>query len=295
MKKTLHKILADIKSGISIDFALLDEKNECFFGNVANDMKKTKIKLFGRKFSLLVDIPEQYTEDFVYFLKHLVKNITDRILIDFLKGKDKIRDFPFPCGILIIQCNNIQDVTKFIDTFFNRVYALYEDNLVMFFNMESINELKETAQALYQTIREEVTPKVIISIADIAHSQNQLIKNYHHAVYALKFGQHIKNKVLYYPEMFLERLLLSVPKHQQQKFKREFENKFQNLDRETINTIKTVLDCNLNLAEASRRLYIHRNTLMYRLDKIKKLTNLDLRNFKDAMKVQMCLILNELY
>lgn len=295
MKKTLHKILADIKSGISIDFALLDEKNECFFGNVANDMKKTKIKLFGRKFSLLVDISEQYTEDFVYFLKHLVKNITDRILIDFLKGKDKIRDFHFPCGILIIQCDNIQDVTKFIDTFFNRVYVLYEDNLVMFFHMESINELKETAQALYQTIREEVTPKVIISIADIAHSQNQLIKNYHQAVYALSFRQYIKNKVLYYPEMFLERLLLSVPKHQQQKFKREFDNKFKNLDHETINTIKTVLDCNLNLAEASRRLYIHRNTLMYRLDKIKKLTNLDLRNFKDAMKVQMCLILNELY
>lgn len=63
------------------------------------------------------------------------------------------------------------------------------------------------------------------------------------------------------------------------------------LDEEDITTIQTFLDVNLNLSEASRKLYLHRNTLLYRLDKINKKTGLDIRNFDDALVVRIYLLL----
>jgi carbohydrate diacid regulator len=61
-------------------------------------------------------------------------------------------------------------------------------------------------------------------------------------------------------------------------------------DEETIVTINKFFENNLNVSETSRQLYIHRNTLVYRLDKIQKLTNLDLRVFEDAITFKMALM-----
>nr|WP_243429180.1 helix-turn-helix domain-containing protein [Clostridium pascui] len=62
-----------------------------------------------------------------------------------------------------------------------------------------------------------------------------------------------------------------------------FKNKFDNLDKEIIITIEEFINCGLNISDTAKNLYIHRNTLIYRLDKIYKDTNFDLRNFKDAI------------
>ena len=61
-------------------------------------------------------------------------------------------------------------------------------------------------------------------------------------------------------------------------------------DDETIVTINKFFENNLNVSETSRQLYIHRNTLVYRLDKIQKMTNLDLRTFEDAITFKMALM-----
>jgi carbohydrate diacid regulator len=95
--------------------------------------------------------------------------------------------------------------------------------------------------------------------------------------------------------MVLERLLLSLPEKNRQVFIDEMGINLKKLDEETLKTIQVVLECNLNMAEAARRLYIHRNTLMYRLDKVFSLTGLDLRNFKDAVKMEIYFTLNGLF
>jgi DNA-binding PucR family transcriptional regulator len=70
------------------------------------------------------------------------------------------------------------------------------------------------------------------------------------------------------------------------KFKNEFldsfKSKFNTFDSEIIFTIEEFVDCGLNISDAAKKLYIHRNTLIYRLDKIKKETGFDIRNFKEA-------------
>ena len=65
------------------------------------------------------------------------------------------------------------------------------------------------------------------------------------------------------------------------------------LDNETIGTIQKFFENNLNVSETSRKLFVHRNTLVYRLDKIKKLTGLDLREFDDAIIFKVAMMVNK--
>ncbi len=65
------------------------------------------------------------------------------------------------------------------------------------------------------------------------------------------------------------------------------------MDSETILTIQKFFENNLNVSEASRQLYVHRNTLVYRLDKIQKLTGLDLRNFEHAVTFQVAMMVKK--
>ncbi|MBR1572451.1 MAG: helix-turn-helix domain-containing protein [Lachnospiraceae bacterium] len=69
---------------------------------------------------------------------------------------------------------------------------------------------------------------------------------------------------------------------------------FKELDMETVNTIRTFLESDLSIAETARKLYLHRNTLVYRLDKFQKDTGLDVRKFQDAFKCHMGFLINKL-
>ena len=64
------------------------------------------------------------------------------------------------------------------------------------------------------------------------------------------------------------------------------------MDEETIHTIFVFLESGLNIAECARKLFLHRNTLIYRLDKIQKLTGLDIRKFDDAMTCKVAMMMS---
>ena len=68
---------------------------------------------------------------------------------------------------------------------------------------------------------------------------------------------------------------------------------FERLDRETLLTIQCFFDNNLNVSETSRKLFVHRNTLVYRLEKIKKITGLDLREFEHAITFKVALMVKK--
>jgi carbohydrate diacid regulator len=76
----------------------------------------------------------------------------------------------------------------------------------------------------------------------------------------------------------------------QEVFKR---GSLESLDRETLMTIQSFFDNNLNVSETSRKLFVHRNTLVYRLEKIKKLTGLDLRDFDSAITFKVALMVKK--
>ena len=101
-----------------------------------------------------------------------------------------------------------------------------------------------------------------------------------------------ENKIIAYSSLGIGRLIYQLPIPLCKMFIKEiFENKSpDDFDDETLVTINKFFDNNLNVSETSRQLFIHRNTLVYRLDKLQKTTNLDLRVFEDAITFKIALM-----
>ncbi len=84
-------------------------------------------------------------------------------------------------------------------------------------------------------------------------------------------------------DLLFETLVDSIDEDLKMKMYEDFGLGFSKLDREMIKTIETFFKCGLNISDASKELYVHRNTLIYRLDKIQKCTSYDIRNFNEAV------------
>jgi carbohydrate diacid regulator len=300
MEKTLSKILLEIKPKLHTPFALFDRKGQKIFGDdLKGKVRKMEVRLCGTKYVLLADLPSTQMKDFCLLMEGFINSRFNEMLRALIQGKNlnlQLENFPFPCGLVLIKSDALAELELFLQDLFEEGFIMnIEGFLLLIFPMNSIEEIKETSQALYQTISEEISSRAVISIGGIADSREELTKVYCNAKKALIFPLLPKKGVLYYPEMVLERLLLSLPEKNRQVFIDEMGINLKKLDEETLKTIQVVLECNLNMAEAARRLYIHRNTLMYRLDKVFSLTGLDLRNFKDAVKMEIYFTLNGLF
>ncbi|HCW05292.1 MAG TPA: hypothetical protein DGK91_12705 [Clostridium sp.] len=91
--------------------------------------------------------------------------------------------------------------------------------------------------------------------------------------------------------MILEKIVYNISSEMKKELGDSFSDKFTAFDSEVINTIEEFVNSGLNISDASRRLYIHRNTLIYRLDKIYKDTGYDIRNFKQATVFYMAFLI----
>ena len=98
-----------------------------------------------------------------------------------------------------------------------------------------------------------------------------------------------------YNNPHIARLLYQVPTTRCEIFLKDGVNRgsIDSLDQETLFTIQKFFENNLNVSETSRKLFVHRNTLVYRLEKIKKLTGLDLREFDDAIVFKVALMVKK--
>ena len=101
--------------------------------------------------------------------------------------------------------------------------------------------------------------------------------------------------IVSYNNLGIARLIYQLPTTLCEMFLKEVFKKgsIESLDHETLFTIQKFFENNLNVSETSRKLFVHRNTLVYRLDKIKKLTGLDLREFDDAIIFKVAMMVNK--
>ena len=102
----------------------------------------------------------------------------------------------------------------------------------------------------------------------------------------------IERTVVNYENLGIARLIYQLPTTLCEMFLKEVfkQGSIDSLDQETLFTIQSFFENNLNVSETSRQLYIHRNTLVYRLDKLQKSTGLDLRVFEDAITFKIALM-----
>ncbi len=153
------------------------------------------------------------------------------------------------------------------------------------------------SQELHDTVNSEAMVKISVGISTIVDTVQELARAYREARIALEVGKvfDTEKNVISYDNLGIGRLIYQLPTTLCELFLNEVFKKesISVLDNETIYTIQKFFENNLNVSETSRKLFVHRNTLVYRLDKIKKLTGLDLREFDDAIIFKVAMMVNK--
>lgn len=159
--------------------------------------------------------------------------------------------------------------------------------LVKEFRRGEEEKVNDIAHQIVDTLSTEAMGKVKVGVGMPVETLRDISKSYREANLALTIGGIFKptEDIMRYDNLGLGRLIYQLPPTLCQMFLDEvFEDKsYEQLDQEIINTIDTFFECDLNGSETSRKLFVHRNTLVYRLDKVQKITGLDVRTFEDAV------------
>ena len=160
-----------------------------------------------------------------------------------------------------------------------------------------MKEIEKLAVNITDTLSTEFYTKVSIGISTVVDNIKDLAKAYQEAQVALEVGKvfETEKNIISYENLGIGRLIYQLPTTLCEMFLQEVFKKgsLDSLDRETLMTIQCFFENNLNVSEASRKLFVHRNTLVYRLDKIRKLTGLDLREFEHAITFKVALMVRK--
>ena len=180
------------------------------------------------------------------------------------------------------------------------VLSIGEGDVVLIRQMpegSGIKELNKIASSIEEALRAGGEPTVVVGIGTVATHLRDLAKSYKEAQIAIEVGKVFDTEkyVINYENLGIGRLIYQLPTTLCDMFLKEVfkRGSIDSLDQETLFTIQKFFENNLNVSETSRKLFVHRNTLVYRLEKIKKLTGLDLREFDDAIVFKVALMVNK--
>ena len=177
------------------------------------------------------------------------------------------------------------------------ITAVDETSVILIKALESTDSHKEQdqiAKTIVAMMNTEAMLNVKVSFGTIVQELKDVSKSYKEAKLALDVGKifYAEKSVMAYSALGIGRLIYQLPINLCRIFIEEvFGEKIPDeLDDETLMTINKFFENNLNVSETSRQLYVHRNTLVYRIEKIQKSMGLDLRNFDDALTFKIALM-----
>lgn len=203
------------------------------------------------------------------------KNIIDKEL-HFLKNEFYI--------INVYLASHIQEGLELINECYgnkNIVSVLRDDNIVIIGTLEDV---EEHVNSIKDSIASNLYIKGYISymkLNNINGIKEAYEINMSKINLAIKYD--LDETVYGERDLIFENLVDSIDEDLKNRMYEDFGSGFSKLDREMIKTIETFFKCGLNISDASKELYVHRNTLIYRLDKIQKCTSYDIRNFNEAV------------
>ena len=159
------------------------------------------------------------------------------------------------------------------------------------------DDVAELARQIEHTIKSELGVKTVIGIGSTAYHLRELADRYKEAQVAIEVGKvfDTEKTIINYENLGIGRIIYQLPTTLCEMFLSEVfkKNPIETLDDDTLETINKFFENNLNVSETSRKLYVHRNTLVYRLEKIKKLTGLDLREFDHAIVFKVAMMVKK--
>ena len=158
-------------------------------------------------------------------------------------------------------------------------------------------DLEKLARSISDSLSSEFYTHALVGIGTPIVGVKELSRSFKEAQVALEVGKvfDTERNIVSYDHLGIARLIYQLPITLCEMFLKEIfkVGSIETLDQETLFTIQRFFENNLNVSETSRKLFVHRNTLVYRLEKIKKLTGLDLREFDDAIVFKVALMVKK--
>lgn len=158
-------------------------------------------------------------------------------------------------------------------------------------------DLEKLAGSIVDTLSSEFYTHCVVGIGTTVTGIKDLAHSFKEAQVALEVGKvfDTERTIVSYDNLGIARLVYQLPTTLCEMFLKEVfkRGSIESLDQETLFTIQRFFENNLTVSETSRKLFVHRNTLVYRLEKIKKLTGLDLREFEDAIVFKVALMVKK--
>jgi carbohydrate diacid regulator len=180
------------------------------------------------------------------------------------------------------------------------VINIDRENIVLIKQVRSDStskDLEDMAKSILDTVNSETMLTVLVGVSTVAENISGLNNAYKEAQIALEVGKVFDEEkyILNYDNLGIGRLIYQLPIKLCELFLKEVFKKggIEALDDETILTINKFFENDLNVSETSRQLFVHRNTLVYRLEKIYKLTGLDLRRFDQAIVFKVAMMVHK--
>ena len=251
--------------------------------------------------NLLVAYKERYDKD--NFIKNLL--LDNMLLVDIYSRSKKLHiDTDVKRIVFIVETvhdkdNNALETIKSLFAGKNKdfITAVDEKSIIIVKEVEeeqTYADMEKTANVLLDMLNSEAMAQVDVAFGTIINDIKEVSRSYKEAKLALEVGKifYSDRHVMAYNGLGIGRLIYQLPLPLCKMFIKEiFDGKSpDDFDEETLITINKFFENSLNVSETSRQLYIHRNTLVYRLDKLQKTTNLDLRVFDDAITFKIALM-----
>lgn len=237
-----------------------------------------------------------------FFQNLLLDNL---LLVDIYNRAKKLHiDVAVPRAIFLVETAQGKDPTasELLNGMFSPqtgdyVTAVDENNVILIKTVNSekdYEELERVANTIVDMMSMEAMMNVRVAYGTIVGELKEVSRSYKEAKMALDVGKifYEEKKVTAYSKLGIGRLIYQLPANLCRIFIDEIfdSNVPDDLDEETLTTINKFFENNLNVSETSRQLFVHRNTLVYRIEKLEKSTGLDIRTFDDALTFKIALM-----
>lgn len=291
-----NSFLQELSEKSNIYFSITIEDKGVIFKNKKiseiDEKIQIPITLSNNRAFITINVKDANSSE---LLKYIIESkykelhtIKEQLLLNIIKGKEVSeesinKNIPYlynGYNMLVIKVDNSRfDVLNIIKENYKeyKIVGVIHEGLITLIG-KKINATK------IRNILEDKVVDITIAYSDVVYSQRDMKSAFQKGKECLHLKEvfNIKEEILDYNKLLFEKIVYNIIDDLKSELMDKFYDKFNSFDEEMVSTIEEFIKCGLNISDAAKGLFIHRNTLIYRLDKIKKETGSDIRNFKEA-------------
>lgn len=237
------------------------------------------------------------------FFQNLI--LDNLLLVDIYNRAKKLHiEVNAPRAVFLVETKEEKDsfVAEMLKELFSPqsgdyITAVDETSVILIKSLEegyTSETLEKTALTILDMLNTEAMMSVKVAYGTVVQELKDVSKSYKEAKMALDVGKifYVEKNVIAYSTLGIGRLIYQLPVNLCRIFIQEIfgDNIPEEVDEEMLCTVNKFFENNLNVSETSRQLFVHRNTLVYRIEKLQKSTGLDIRTFDDALTFKIALM-----